>query len=51
MTKSNAIASDEAQPLTAANLAVFKAFLKHSEIKPDFAAIADEIGIKQKNNA
>lgn len=50
MTKStNSV--DESQQLTAANLAVVKAFLKHSEIKPDFNAIADEIGIKGKHNA
>jgi hypothetical protein len=50
MTKASATV-DEAQQLTTANVAVMKAFLLHSEIKPDFAAVADMINISLKKNA
>lgn len=52
MTKSTANATvDESQQLTAANIAVVKAFLLSSKIEPDFGVVAEKINIASKKNA
>lgn len=51
MTKSAATVAGNDQQLTPANITVLKSVLKHSEIKPDFGAVASDIGISLKSNA